>query len=164
MKRLPKCNQGTLSYIISPHAFRRRHSAANAMNSRRLIRTSPQLEQAGAEYHVSMVVALSAGTNRGSQTRRVTHNRGNAPEHTQPTGRGRTDRPEPRHLCETVERASRFLCGHSDLTCTFLLPHFEKRIGGREEWNYWKFVRHPQFIEGENSPMGAIKPLAIDPY
>jgi hypothetical protein len=41
------------------------------MNSRRFIRSSSQLEETGAEYRVSMVVALSTCANAASQTRRV---------------------------------------------------------------------------------------------
>ena len=41
------------------------------MNSRRLIRSSSQLEETAADYQMSTVVALSAGANAASQTRRV---------------------------------------------------------------------------------------------
>jgi hypothetical protein len=44
------------------------------MNARRFIRSSSQLEVTGAEYQVSMVVALS-GANVASQARRVAHAR-----------------------------------------------------------------------------------------
>ena len=42
-----------------------------AMNSRRFIRSSSQLEERRAKYQVSMVVALSRCANAASQTRRV---------------------------------------------------------------------------------------------
>ena len=48
-------------------------AAVAAMNSRRFIRSSSQLEETGAEYQVSMVVALTAGANAGSK-RGVAHN------------------------------------------------------------------------------------------
>jgi hypothetical protein len=41
------------------------------MNSRRFIRSPSQREDEGAEYHVSMVVALAVGENAASQMRRV---------------------------------------------------------------------------------------------
>jgi hypothetical protein len=41
------------------------------MNSRRFIRSSSQLEETGAEYQVSMVVALSTCANAASQMPRV---------------------------------------------------------------------------------------------
>src|SRR5260370_1506785 len=46
-------------------------AALAAMNSRRFIRSSLQLEETGPEYHVSMVVALTAGANAASQMPRV---------------------------------------------------------------------------------------------
>ena len=50
------------------------------MNSRRFIRSSSQLEETGAEYHVSMVVALttgaySPGMARGDPTKTIGHAR-----------------------------------------------------------------------------------------
>ena len=39
------------------------------MNSRRLIRTPSQLEEAGAEYQVSLIVTLSAWCNRWDRKR-----------------------------------------------------------------------------------------------
>jgi hypothetical protein len=46
-------------------------AAVAAMNSRRFIRSSSQLEETGADYQVSMVVALRTYANAASQTRRV---------------------------------------------------------------------------------------------
>jgi hypothetical protein len=46
-------------------------AAVAAMNSRRFIRSSSQLEETSAEYQVSMVVALSTCANTASQMRRV---------------------------------------------------------------------------------------------
>jgi hypothetical protein len=44
------------------------------MNSRRFIRSSSQLEEAAAWYHISMVVALTAGAIAAPQMRRVAQN------------------------------------------------------------------------------------------
>ena len=50
------------------------NAAAPAMNSRRFIRCSSQLEEAGAEYQVSMVVALG-DANAASQSGEMAHAR-----------------------------------------------------------------------------------------